>query len=284
MNFCKKKWTISPVDNISDEEYLNLRDLSVRIRDYITDQFKDRDTGELPEDFLWLRGIATRPAFHHLCFVYKATAYSCIIGSVVDNQILVPNPDWDNFQRDTKKFGLQACIIPLKEDNTSIEVQPCLDANTLKPIDFKKEHLNDPLSEWELYCIGVNQVVMYLLDNNATGIEYCDIPDIKPSIWFTDSDGNKSYVLVRSVPSGLDSEPYKVNKTMMEKYKEQGIKGYFANIRWANLDGNNGDFMDKQVRHHSLVNTKVVLEPIGDVEKNHPSITIVDEKLYDVKL
>ena len=41
---------------------------------------------------------------------------------------------------------------------------------------------------------------------------------------------------------------------------------------------------EKQVFHSSLQCSKSEMESIEDVEKNHPSITIADEELYDVKL
>ena len=282
MNFFKKKLQVVPFDDISEDEYHNLYQLSISVRDYITEQVKDEKTGDIPENFWWLRVCATRPAFHHLCFSYKATVYSCFIGRIVDNQIYVFAQDWENFLRETKRFGLQACLIPLKIDDNekSVEVQPYLDANTLKPIVFKEEGLNDPLPEWELYCIGVNQVVEYLADNQATDIEYCDIPDLKPSIFFTDGEGNKSYVIVRSIPIGLEGVLYVIDEKLINKYKEQGLKGYFANVKWSNIFGNSGMFQDEQVYHHSLVNSKIELEPIEDAPKNHSSVLIDDEDIY----
>ena len=285
MNLFKKKLQIVLIDGIGDEEYHNLYQLSISVRDYITEQAKDEKTGELPESFWWLRVCATRPAFHHLCFSYKATVYSCFIGRIVDNQIYVFAQDWENFLKETKRYGLQACLIPLKIDDNekSVEVQPYLDANTLKPIIFKEEGLNDPLPEWELYCIGVNQVVEYLADNQATDIEYCDIPDLKPSIFFTDGEGNKSYVIVRSIPIGCDDEPYTINQNLVDGYADQGIKGYFANVTWLNLFGASGMYNEKQVFHSSLRSNDIRIEDIEEVEKNHKNIKFVRENVYNVE-
>ncbi|MBR5086650.1 MAG: hypothetical protein IKX31_06565 [Muribaculaceae bacterium] len=276
-----KQLSITPVYNIAEDEYQNLYDLSVRLCDYITEQIKREKKGALPNSFWWLRTSATRPAFHDLCFVYNGTVYSFLIGVLKDDQILVFGKDWNNFQKETKKYGLQACIIPVKMDDSSIEVLPYLDANTLEPIVFNKKNLNDPLSEWELYCMGVIETLNYLTDNNATKIQYCDVPGINPSIWFTDNEGNPSYVLVRSIPAGLDDNPFFINKKMIDGYKEEGLKGYFVNVKWVNLRGNNGKFMDKQVIHSSIVSSKIELEPIEDVEKNHANIIIEEKEIYE---
>ena len=141
--------------------------------------------------------------------------------------------------------------------------------------------VNDPLSKWELYSLGVNQVVEYLADNNATEIEYCDVPELKPSVFFTDSEGNKSYVIVRSIPIGLDDVLYIIDDKLVNRYKGQGLKGYFVNIKWSNLFGSNGMFQDEQVYHQSLVNSKIELERIEDAPKNHSTVMIDDEDLYE---
>ena len=78
-----KKLQVALIEDVGEEDYKNLFDLSIRLSDYITEQFKDKETGETPDEFWWHRSCATRPAFHHLCFAYKATVYSCLIGSII---------------------------------------------------------------------------------------------------------------------------------------------------------------------------------------------------------
>ena len=274
-----EKMRITLMEDVSEDYYDGLYDMSVKLWEFYSNQFKD------DEDFMWLRVCATRPAFHHLCFAYKATVYSCLIGRVIDNQIYIVAQDWDNNQRETKKYGLQPCIIPLEgnEEEKSINVLPLLDANTLEPIDFKSEHLNDPLSEWELYCMGVNAVQIGLQNNNCTDIQSCDIPSIKPSIWFTDSEGNPSYVIVRSVPIGRDEEPYTINQNLIDGYAAQGIKGYFANVTWLNLFGASGMYNEKEVFHSHIRSNDIPIEDIEDVEKNHKNIKFVRENIYNVE-
>ena len=78
-----KKLQVALIEDVGEEDYKNLFDLSIRLSDYITEQFKDKETGETPDEFWWHRSCATRPAFHHLCFAYKVTVYSCLIGSII---------------------------------------------------------------------------------------------------------------------------------------------------------------------------------------------------------
>lgn len=41
MNLFKKRLQVVPFDNISEDEYHNLYQLSISVRDYITEQVKD---------------------------------------------------------------------------------------------------------------------------------------------------------------------------------------------------------------------------------------------------
>ena len=79
-----EKLRITLMEDVSEDYYDGLYDMSVKLWDFYSNQFKD------DEDFMWLRVCATRPAFHHLCFAYKETVYSCLIGRVIDDQIYIP--------------------------------------------------------------------------------------------------------------------------------------------------------------------------------------------------
>ena len=63
-------------------------------------------------------------------------------------------------------------------------------------------------------------------------------------------------------------------------------KGYFVNLLWNNLDGNNGSFMEtKVIKNGSYVHKKIELEPLDPIEvleMNYPNFTFVNEKLYSV--
>ena len=99
-----------------------------------------------------------------------------------------------------------------------------------------------------------------------------------------DEDGKHSYIVIRSLPAGCDSRIYSFNKGVIDYHKND--KGYFVNLLWNNLDGNNGNFMDtKIIKNGSYVHKKIELEPLDPIEVfeiNHPRFTFVNEKLYSV--
>lgn len=274
---------VRPIEINDSNKYNNyiesVYNLSITLYEYLTKQF-EKQIGETLEDFWWLRTAATRPAFHHLCFNYKGYVYSCLIGFLENNEIKVLGQDWNNFMRETENNALHACIIPIEfKNDESIRVHTILDAKNLKPTQFNMTNTHNPISDWEIYCMGVNEVVSYLMNNEIKDIQYCDIPSINPSIWFVDENGQKSYVVVRSVPMGVDEEPYTINKSYIDEYSEQGIKGYFVNVLWGNAFGGSGMFIEKELTHQYLLRPQITLEPIEEVEKNHKNIKITSHDL-----
>ena len=264
----------------------DLYNISKNVAQFISGRFIVNN--EFDPDFCWLKYSATRPCFHHLCFTYKKTVYSCLIGIVLENgEVWIGSQDAENFYHETMNNCLYPCIIPVTQSgNIYNEQYPVLDAKTLQPIDFDAQEEFVPLkmTEYELHARALNDVAFYLLDKGCSNIATCDIMSISPSMFFDDEEGCHSYIVVRSLPAGLDGMSYSFNKDVIDFHKDH--KGYFINLLWNNLDGNNGDFMDTQIiKNSSYVHKKIELEPLDPIEvfeMNHPRFTFVNEKLYSV--
>lgn len=266
----------------------DLYNISIRVGKFISSKFTIN--GELDPDFYWLKTVASRPCFHHLCFTYKKTVYSSLIGVVTDDgEVSVSEQDKRNFFNEVLSNCLYPCIIPINQDGDIYdENAPILDAKTLQPINFteEEEFIPSVMTKYELYARALNEVFFYLTERGCTKIAICDIPGLTPSLWFNDEKGNHSYVIIRSVPAGLEEQPYEFNKDLVEYYIDD--KGYFVNLLWNNLDGNNGSFKEKQlIKNGSYVHTKIELEPLDPIEAfehNHPHFTFISQKLYKVKI
>lgn len=266
----------------------DLYNISIRIGRFISSKFTIN--GELDPDFCWLKSVATRPCFHHLCFTYKKTVYSCLIGVVTDDgELSVSEQDKRNFFNEVLSNCLYPCIIPINQDGDIYdENAPILDAKTLQPINFIEEEdfIPSVMTKYELYARALNEVFLYLTERGCTKIAICDIPGLTPSLWFNDEKGNHSYVIVRSVPAGLEDLPYEFNKDLVEYYIDD--KGYFINLSWNNLLGNNGDFRDKRIfKSGSYIHNEIELEPLDPLEvfeHNHPHFTFISQKLHKVKI
>lgn len=266
-----------------DEDLYNI---SKNVSQFISGRFIVNN--EFDPDFCWLKYFATRPCFHHLCFTYKKTVYSCLIGVVMENgEVWISSQDAENLFRECMSNCLYPCIIPVTQSGEIYDEQtPVLDAKTLQPIDFdvQEEFVPPIMTKYELRTRAINEIALYLMDRGCSNIATCDIMSISPSIFFNDEDGKHSYIVIRSLPAGCDSRIYSFNKGVIDYHKND--KGYFVNLLWNNLDGNNGNFMDtKIIKNGSYVHKKIELEPLDPIEVfeiNHPRFTFVNEKLYSV--
>jgi len=265
----------------------DLYNISKNIAQFISGRFIVND--EFDPDFCWLKYSATRPCFHHLCFTYKKTVYSCLIGVVMENgEVWISSQDSENFFRECMSNCLYPCIIPVTQSGEIYDGQtPVLDAETLQPIDFDVQEEFVPLimTKYEMHARTINKIALYLMDRGCSNIATCDIMSISPSIFFNDEYGNHSYIVIRSLPAGLDGISYSFNKGVIDYYKDD--KGYFVNLLWNNLDGNNGSFLGtKVIKNGSYVHNKINLEPLDPIEvleMNHPHFTFVNEMLYSVQ-
>ncbi len=262
--------------------------ISGEVSQFISDLFTIND--ELHPDFYWLKPVASRPCFHHLCFTFRKTVYSCLIGVVMEGgEIWVGPQDADNFFRETLGNCLYPCIIPVTQSGELYdEGSPILDAMTLLPIDFDKEEEFIPsyMTEYELYARALEEVITSLVERGCSGFCACDIMNITPSLFFVDENGQQSYLIIRSVPAGADGWTYQFNKSLVEYYKDE--KGYFVNLLWNNLLWNDGNFRDVRIyKNGSYVHNKIEFEPLDNMEAfahHHPHFDYVSKNLHGIQV
>jgi hypothetical protein len=204
-----------------------------------------------------------------------------------NGEVWISSQDAENLFRECMSNCLYPCIVPVTQSGEIYDEQtPVLDAETLQPIDFdvQEDFVPPIMTKYELHTRAINEIALYLMDRGCSNIATCDIMSISPSIFFNDEDGKHSYIVIRSLPAGCDSRIYSFNKGVIDYHKND--KGYFVNLLWNNLDGNNGSFMEtKVIKNGSYVHKKIELEPLDPIEvleMNYPHFTFVNEKLYSV--
>lgn len=265
----------------------DLYNISINVVRFISNRFTERI--ESNAGFYWLKCPAIRPCFHHLCFTYKKTVYSCLIGAVMeDGEVWIDPQDAEDFFRECMSNCLYPCIIPVTQSGDLFDKHDfILDAKTLQPVNFdmQEEFVSPIMTNYELHARAISEIAFYLMDRGCTNTAACDIMSISPSVFFDDEEGKHSYIVIRSLPAGCDWRSYSFNKGVIDFRKDD--KGYFVNLLWNNLDGNNGNFMDTQIiKNGSYVHNNIELEPLDPIEvfeKNHPNFTFVNEKLYSVQ-
>ncbi len=240
--------------------------------------------------FAWLQTYPNYPSFQHLCFRTSSQVFSVLIAmhgfssnGKDDNSIVVYKRDYDRLIMEANKNHLVPCICPI----CGIPRMPMLGrthllhAITGSLIDFDKEYdYNDgKMSPWEINNFGISTVVNFLHNQGCNNIFYCDVMGIEPQIFF-EKDGNKAFVLVRSIPAGLREQPFEINKKLLDKFSD--YKGYFADVQFVRAH-NNGDFNDKYLpRGDSFFSNFKGLQEMNLAIHNNPFIILVDKESYDI--
>lgn len=239
----------------------------------------------------WLQTYPQKMSFQHLCISYKSYVLCIIIGlyRIEDGrgQLFVNSQYIDNLLRECKKYNLTPCIFVIDcADGSPCYKEPyLLDARTHEPLDLAKieEDNGGVMSDWEINNIGVSCVCEYLKKQGITKIAYSDVIGIHPQIWF-EKDGEQCYALVRSIPAGLHEQKYEITSGQQKRYSE--FKGFFFDIQWNMMLGNNGNFQDKRLfRENNPWNLvyRIEFKPIEEAIKEYDFIKIVEGESFDIK-
>ena len=246
---------------------------------------------EYNHDWSWLQVYPQEKSFQHLCISYKSYVMCIIIGlyrvSEGHGQLSVDKKYEENLIRECEKYNLTPCIfiIDCSDGSPRLPEPYLVDARTHEIIDLSKlaEDNGGVMSDWEINNIGIRCAREYLKEQGITKISYCDVVGINPQIWF-EKDGKHCYAYVRSIPAGMSKEKYVITTGQRTKFSE--YTGYFFDIRWNMLLGNNGDFKDKRLfRQHNPWNLvqKLEFKPLEEAIKEYAFIEIVEGESYDIK-
>lgn len=256
------------------------------IQDYINER------GFKISDFTWIKAdLMAYPSFHHISFRYGSQVYAILIAihgfqtpdGNEDDRIVVSKRDYENLIHESKKHNLIPCIIPIaaRPQLPMIRNTHIINAVSEEPIVFGEPYPNGgvAMSEWEIYNMGISQVLDYLSKQGYKIHKYCDVVGIDPQIWF-DKDGKTSYVIVRSIPIGLRDEDFVIHKDLLLKTSD--YDGYFADLQFAN-EHNNGDFEDKILwRGEGFWGNFTGLQEIEKAIANNPFIKVSEDAVYDI--
>lgn len=239
----------------------------------------------------WLQTHPQQISFQHLCISYKSHVLSIVIGLYrIENghgKLLVNHQYQENMLRECQKYNLTPCIFVID----CAEGEPCckepylLDARTQEVLDLTKikEDNGGVMSEWEINNIGIQCACDYLRKQGVTSISYSDVIGIAPQIWF-EKDGENCYAFVRSIPAGLSKEKYHITTGNLNRFSEN--KGYFFDVQWNMMLGNNGDFQDKKLfRENNPWNLvhRLDFKPLNEAISEFDFIEIVEGESYEIK-
>lgn len=205
---------------------------------YIQEGLKN-ELGYKPDfpEFSWLQSSLLKPAFQHLCFRYKNQIFSILMAFVQNNDAYILQQDFDNQIRESKKYNLIPCIIPLRADNYEplvggYQLIKSDDGSIIDVAELSSDTLIE-MSNWEILDMGIQIVKDDILKQGWKILSYCNVPGIEPQIWFEKNNGQRCYVVVSASKACLEKDkPLNIN--MYSQLKD--YMGYYAKVSFWDLD------------------------------------------------
>lgn len=220
----------TPTTNGWEKSYIDKLPIGLKAAGYaIQKYFQDNHITE--PAFRWIQTSLTYPAFQHLCFAHEGNIYSVLIEFDDGESSYILERDLQNQIMECKNNDLIPCTIILRYDNYA----PIINGNHLiysdkrTPVKFDKRTGNIKMSPWEINNFGVSIVVESLKKEGFEIGSYCDVMNIEPNIWFKDTNGEKCYVIVKTISgSSIGNINYQVNHELLMKFID--YNGYFAKV------------------------------------------------------
>ena len=174
-----------------------------------------------------------------------------------------------------KDYNLIPCIFPikvLKDKKIKVKFKDWNLYNTITEEKIIPENIcgkdKEEASVWELRQIGIRCLLRYLQSKHCKVTFYHDVVEVDPQVWFIDSAGNVSWLLIRVVCPNCDDS---LNSDKLKDLIKKGSmnNGYMAEVSIVAPNGGNvlrgGTFETsilniKQIYSAKDVQTKVLDE------------------------
>ena len=217
----------------------------------------------------WIQSRLTdSPSFQHMCFAYGKNIYSVIVEIVDAQYSYVLDRDIRNQLKECKDNDMIPCTMVVRSDTS----QAVVDGNHLiytdkrTPVKMTVRQGEVPMSAWEINNFGISIVLQDLKKEGRKIINYCDLLDIEPQIWFEDEKGKQCYIIVKTVSgSSKENLKYKVNHELIMKFIE--YDGYFAQVELVSADpvalSNDGSIIPSSERYDMNKTNEVLYREHG---------------------
>lgn len=196
---------------------------------------------ESQHDFRWIKADLTWPSFDHLTFAYKNQVFSVLVDLVEDHRGMITSKEVTRCIDACTENNLVPCLFSVDKRSLS----PLRDGwNLYHPMSgaaIVPEELVDDvkveMSAWELHNFAI-QIVREHIEKDGKGriLSFCDVIGIDPQIWFEDTQGNRSWIIVRHFPclTGEESKDFiGVEKTNPQLASHDG---FFAGVSVASSE------------------------------------------------
>lgn len=189
-------------------------------------------------DFHWLQTDYILNSYGDMVFMYKNNIFSILID--IQDETGLSYLDMSTVGRQlraSKKYNFIPCRFPvvakdpynsdisqLRAKNNGLNLINTLTNEEIIQSDIVKKQAT--MSDWELQAFAVRYMLKLLQTKNCQISSYSDIPEINPSIWFEDNNGNNCWLIIRCAKYSDN----KIKKQNLKSFIKKGYRfnGYFA--------------------------------------------------------
>ncbi len=181
----------------------------------------------------------TRPFFHHIALRYKNVIASILLEPIdKEGKSLLEPMDKTNQIRESEENNLIPCLFPFRVDTGRPlhDGWHIINTKTGEAVELDKlaTDENVAMSKWELTNAAIDIVLDKLKKDGMTIHSFCDIPGIKPQIWFSYKDKGMMSMTVRAA---MKSDKSKVEVPLsFFQGKGGNYPSYFINIEFNSLE------------------------------------------------
>ena len=223
-----------PITPNWEKEYeRNLRKAYIYAGKQLEDYFKRNNI-----NVKWIQnGLLPPPYFQHICFSYGRNIYSVIIEIEDAIYSYVLDRDIRNQLRECKENDLIPCTMVIRIDTfkAAIDGNHLIYTDKRTPVEMIVRQGEVPMSAWEINNFGISIVIQDLRKEGRKIINYCDLLNVEPQIWFEDENGKRCYVIVKTISgSSKENLKYQINHELVMKLID--FDGYFAQVELVSAD------------------------------------------------
>lgn len=154
------------------------------------------------EGFEWLKTEMTLPSFCNLVFSYGGNTFAVVPVPMSRMQYQIPQNKKKLLLENAEKYHLIPCLFPVdvKTEKPLVAKWNLFNLITnsfVNPTQIPARE-NVPMSVWELRLLAINIVRRHLEEEGDQILSWQDVPEIQPQIWFRDSQGRESWIVMCS--------------------------------------------------------------------------------------
>lgn len=188
------------------------------------------------QGFVWLKTEMTMPSFCNLAFLHGGNAFAVIPVPLIGMHFQISRSKKELLMENAEKYRLIPCLFPI---NVKREMPLVMEWNLfnlatktfVKPPQLPVSE-DEPMSVWEVRLLTINVILKELEKDGCSILSWQDVPEIQPQIWFRDTQGRESWIVICSD----DDTRHAIASVAPHADRLRRYPGYMAQVSYMSPD------------------------------------------------